>query len=97
MALFNEADIRRAARELELRTFGGAERILREARQTSATSFDVFLSHAKLDAQLVLGVKTVLERSGQSVYIDWLDDPQLDRSSVTPATAERLRNRMRQC
>lgn len=72
--------------------------ILREA--TAATSysdrFDVFLSHATADSDLVLGVKAILEQKGIKVYVDWVDDPQLDRTHVTPETALLLRRRMRQ-
>lgn len=59
--------------------------------------FDIFLSHSTSDAEIVLGVKGVLEDYGNTVYVDWLQDPQLDRSCVTPMTAEIIRERMRQC
>jgi hypothetical protein len=45
---------------------------------------------------LIFGVKLALESTGHTVYVDWIDDPQLDRSKVSPATAETLRVRMRQ-
>lgn len=97
MALLTEYTVRNAARNLAARSYSSSEKILRESRQSTRTSFDVFLSHAKLDSELVLGVKTVLEQAGQTVYVDWIDDPLLDRSKVTPATADHLRKRMRQC
>jgi hypothetical protein len=50
-----------------------------------------------LDAEIVLGVKSILSNAGKTVYVDWLDDPQLDRSHVTAATADVLRKRMGQC
>ena len=59
-------------------------------------SFDVFLSHAKLDADLVLGVKLLLEDKGLSVYVDWDTDQNLDRSAVSEETAQLLRVRMQQ-
>ncbi len=61
-----------------------------------ATRFDIFLSHSINDAELVLGVKVLLEEMGKKVYVDWVDDPELDRSQVTKHTAERLRGRMKQ-
>jgi hypothetical protein len=97
MALLTEYEVRRAARDTASRSYATVEKVLRDARSTSRTSFDTFLSHAKLDAELVLGVKAILEARGQSVYVDWIDDPHLDRSRVTPATADSLRQRMRQC
>lgn len=70
---------------------------LRKAAAASTTArFDVFLSHSRLDAEVILGVKRLLEQRRLSVYVDWLEDPQLDRSRVTPATAEVLRTRMQQ-
>ena len=64
--------------------------------QESVRQYDVFLSHAVKDAKIVLGVKNWLEENGKKVYVDWIDDKQLDRSRVTSRTAETLRLRMRQ-
>ena len=98
MALLSETTVRQAAaRARVVASMESASTILREARNTTRTSFDIFLSHSKLDGDLVLGVKSVLESVGKTVYVDWIDDPQLDRSNVTPKTAEKLRMRMRQC
>ncbi|WP_170921101.1 toll-Interleukin receptor [Enhydrobacter aerosaccus] len=58
--------------------------------------FDIFLSHCVADADVILGVKTLLEEAGNNVYVDWIVDSQLERSRVTPATADVLRSRMRQ-
>ncbi|NBC33118.1 MAG: hypothetical protein GVY13_10630 [Alphaproteobacteria bacterium] len=49
------------------------------------------------DADLVLGAKTILEELGHSVYVDWIDDPQLDRGKVNRETAALLRARMTCC
>ncbi|MGN6065379.1 toll/interleukin-1 receptor domain-containing protein [Brevundimonas diminuta] len=97
MPVLTDYEVRRLGRETASRTYSTVEKVLRDARQTYRSSFDVFLSHAKLDGELVLGVKTLLEARGISVYVDWIDDPQLDRSRVSPTTAEGLRKRMRQC
>ena len=67
-----------------------------ESRASSASSFDVFLSHSIKDADVVLGIKALLEKGGWSVYVDWLVDGNLDRSNVTSATADHLRMRMKQ-
>ena len=34
---------------------------------------------------------------GYSVYLDWIQDSQLDRTKVDKATADLLRRRMKQC
>jgi hypothetical protein len=64
---------------------------------SASRGYDVFLSHSSLDAEVILGLKVVLERHGLSVYVDWIDDANLDRVSVTPETASILRGRMRSC
>lgn len=64
--------------------------------QQNRNSFDIFLSHSSKDKQLILGVKQFIEDSGYSVYIDWVDDPQLDRANVNVQTADVLRTRMKQ-
>lgn len=63
---------------------------------TDADKFDIFLSHSIHDAELIVGVKELLEGMGFSVYVDWDADPQLDRNAVSKKTAETLRKRMRQ-
>jgi len=73
-------------------------RILKESvtAATAADSFDVFLSHSIADAEIVLGIKQLLEESGLKVYVDWVEDAQLDRRAVTKESAAVLRQRMRQ-
>lgn len=70
-----------------------------EQQSFSATSkrYDIFLSHSSTDARVVGGLKLELEALGYSVYVDWIEDPQLDRSNVTKENAETLRIRMKQC
>lgn len=98
MSTFTENRIRqRAQRKVGIsRT---AKTVLKEevATAKTKTSFDIFLSHSTSDAEIVLGVKGVLEDYGKTVYVDWLEDPQLNRSNVTAANAEVIRMRMRQC
>lgn len=98
MALFTEATIRKRA-QAELRKTGlskRADQVILEslASYTSGQNYNIFLSHSIRDAELILGMKGTLEDLGYSVYVDWIDDPQLDRSKVTPATADKLRQRM---
>lgn len=67
------------------------------ASRKRPAKWDVFLSHSALDKVEVMGARQKLIEGGKSVYVDWIDDPQLDRSNVTPATANVLRERMRVC
>ena len=39
----------------------------------------------------------MLEADGLSVYVDWIEDPQLDRTKVNATTAAHLRERMKRC
>src|SRR5690606_37515260 len=98
MTTFTESRIRQRAQ----RKTGGyrqATTVLKEevASARTKSSFDIFLSHSTSDAEIILGVKGVLEDYRKTVYVDWLEDPQLDHSHVTPANAEVIRERMRQC
>ncbi|MEJ0098439.1 MAG: toll-Interleukin receptor [Pseudomonadota bacterium] len=90
------------ARAASMKRRGGTLRtpnqILAEdaAAISNASSFDVFLSHAYVDGDLILGVKALLEGDGLSVYVDWQTDPTLDRTNVSSKTAAVLRTRMQQ-
>jgi TIR domain len=72
-----------------------AETEIRKSAGSSYDSvFDVFLSHSYENADVVAGVKGYIEDQGLSVYVDWIEDPDADRSRVTADTAEMLRQRM---
>jgi hypothetical protein len=79
--------------------YKSASQVLKEDVQKQRTdrSYTIFMSHASMDSDVILGVKGILEDLGYSVYIDWIEDPQLDRSKVTPETAATLRGRMNTC
>ena len=72
-----------------------------ELRKTASANenanFDVFLSHSYQDAQLIAGVKLILENQRLSVFVDWIDDARLDRRAITAKTAKHLQMRMRHC
>ena len=89
MATYTKAEIRASA--TMSRSYRAAEAKLTEefvAQESLGTSarFDVFLSHSTRDAEIVLGVKALLEGMGKKVYVDWVTDHQLDRTRVTPPT-----------
>lgn len=91
------SDVRKAAHRARTMTRKSDETLLREARDTSETKFEIFLSHSFLDRELVLGAKQLIEESDRTVYVDWIDDGRLDRSQVDEERAAFLRMRMRQC
>ena len=72
---------------------------LHQQRKFSDTTktYDIFLSHSSSDAGLVAGLKLELEDLGYSVYVDWIEDPNLSRRNVTKDTALVLQKRMKQC
>jgi hypothetical protein len=76
-----------------------ASQILTEdSRSFSSTDrYDIFLSHSFHDADVILGIKSIMKNLGLKVYVDWIDDPGLDRGKVTAATAQKLRERMKTC
>ncbi|GBF44409.1 hypothetical protein LPTSP2_37120 [Leptospira ellinghausenii] len=76
-----------------------AKSILTESTEAfnAQTSYDIFLSHSYIDKILILGLKAFIEESGFSVYIDWIEDKQLERSLISSKTASVLRTRMNSC
>jgi hypothetical protein len=99
MAYFTIQDAREAfeRRQRSRPVRKSASQVLNEevANVRDTDRFDIFLSHCVADADVIAGVKALLEEQGHRVYVDWLVDKQLDRSRVTPETADILRRRMR--
>jgi len=96
MSLFVESKVRSRAKA-EVGAYQSVASVLTEhmEKQAKVSAHDIFLSHAFDDREVVLGVALLIEDLGYSVYLDWRDDPHLDRKQVTPATAAKLRERMR--
>ncbi|MFZ2412264.1 MAG: toll/interleukin-1 receptor domain-containing protein [Candidatus Methanoperedens sp.] len=95
MPLFTESSIRTRAQK-ETRYFTADSFLTEQIRkQSSITKYDIFLSHAFDDKELILGLALALEDLGYAVYLDWRDDPSLNRNVVTSKTAERLRAKMK--
>lgn len=98
MAYITKDEAKQAARTRLQKSLGSTStQILREAIRAASTveTFDVFLSHSSEDSEIVLGIREILVSLGLVVYVDWIDDPQLDRGSVTSENADMLRRRMR--
>lgn len=74
-------------------------RILNENQQIfkKTQKYDLFISHSYSDKSLILGLVELFNKAGHSVYVDWIDDPYLDRNAVNPKTAALLRTRMDAC
>jgi hypothetical protein len=97
MAYVRIAEARAAGLNVRAYVSKSASQILTEdARRFSPSNrYDVFLSHAYRDGEVILGVKSLIEALGMTVYVDWIDDTGLDRGTVTRNTAKVLRERMR--
>ena len=89
----------RAAERAGIYRNSAAESEIRKAAQASPyKDFGFFLSHSYEDARIIIGVKEIVQmQTGQSVYVDWVEDSQLSREQVTAATADVLRKRMGHC
>lgn len=94
MSYYTDSELRNRAGGI---TASAARSELSHMAKSLAGAYDVFLSHSIRDEVLVLGLKRELERVNLTVYVDWIEDPNLDREKVSPMTAEKLRERMRSC
>jgi len=63
----------------------------------SLKSYDIFLSHSVKDGEIIYGLKGELEKQKLTVYVDWIEDPQLSRENVNKGTARTLKERMKVC
>jgi hypothetical protein len=99
MAYLRISEARAAARAGLTPLQKSAGRVLTEEARAAPVSkaYDIFLSHSYEDAELIYGVKRLIEDLGLTVYVDWIEDAELDRSKVSTATAAVLRVRMRSC
>jgi TIR domain len=99
MPLFNERNLRELAQEESRLVRKSVDTLLTENFKSFGVekTYDIFLSHSYQDKELIYGLKLQLGKLGFSVYIDWDDDAQLDRTHVTPATASMLKERMKAC
>lgn len=95
MSLLTTSAVRARAQQSVPRNFSAASVLTaRMQEQASKAGHDIFLSHAFDDKELILGVALTLEDLGYTVYLDWRDDPSLDRKNVNQGTALKLRERM---
>jgi hypothetical protein len=94
MAFLRQAEVRARA----LRRAGAlgisVEEALSSAARQRMSRYDIFLSQTIRDAEIVLGVYDLLTSAGYSVFCDWIEAPDTDRSKVTPANAALIRATM---
>ena len=102
-ALFSLPDLReRGASHLRTESYLGVSRTASQKLANESAAFksdqtyDIFLSHSALDAEIIYGLKLKFEARGLSVYVYWIEDPQA-RETVDAATAAKLKGRMESC
>ncbi|WP_085507153.1 TIR domain-containing protein [Thalassobacillus devorans] len=96
---FNESELKALAKNNQ-GLFENSSQILKSASATFDINktYDIFISHSFRDAEVIHGLKLFIENIySLSVYVDWIDDPELDRTKVSKHTANRLRSRMNNC
>lgn len=85
----------------EYRSVSFSKALTQSARLAIADStktYDIFLSHSFLDQEPVWQLNYYLEaKLGLDVYVDWIENPELNRANVSPETASELRNAMDRC
>lgn len=99
--LLNEKFLREEARKMKFQF--SYHDIIKEntylaehSEPTRIKTYDIFLSHSSLDQDLVLALVRLFNQARYSVYVDWIEDSELDRNNVTKCTATVLKKRMTQ-
>ncbi len=91
--ILNEYRIRRAAEEARSQRKDNTYSSF-ATHFDAANTYDLFISHSFKDKDFVIGLYHLFTVAGYNVYIDWINDPALDRSSVTAETAATIRKRI---
>ena len=73
----------------------GMPRMFSAGSCESFEPFDVFLSYNSNDKTVVRGIYYMLTSMGYKVYVDFIVDPQMNRSNVTARTAMCIQNRLK--
>lgn len=95
MPKFKESNLRFLAQN-ELRYFSEKSEAVLNESERYLPHFDIFLSHSYLDKSIIKGLFIALSKMGYSVYVDWIIDSGLSRSSVNKTTADKIKKRMKQ-
>lgn len=92
--ILTETRVKQAAEEARRQRLDESYRS-NSMRFDSAGTYDLFISHSFKDKDIVIGLSYLFDKAGYKVYIDWIDDSNLDRKSVTPETAKIIKNRIK--
>ena len=92
--MLNESHVRGEGRILRQRFSKSATTIAHQQAQGPQQGYDIFLSHASDDEEIILGIYKILTDQGFTVFVDWIVDPNTDRTQVTVENAEFIRQSM---
>ncbi|MBX5164524.1 MULTISPECIES: hypothetical protein [unclassified Rhizobium] len=95
MPFLEQDDMREVGKEFARGLGKTPDEALRQLGRSRREHYDIFLSQTIRDAEIVLGVYSVLTNMGHAVFCDWLEAPSPSRDEVTPANAEFIRDTMR--
>ena len=95
--VLTEEIIRSASREAKNTPLYESFSFGKSFRFDAQEQYDLFISHSFKDKDLIVGLKYLFEKAGYKVYIDWIEDSQLDRSYVNESTAQIIKNRLKSC
>lgn len=96
-SVVKDAAKRSVLRSQSITAKGAINEAVEVAKSYTSKRYDYFLSHAHKDANIVLGVKTLIEEKGFSVYVDWIDDPNSGDQKISKENAEIIRSAMSRC
>ena len=97
MAFVTVSQALQASRSVWATRTTAESQVRKSASEPPTSDYDIFMSHSHEDSEVIAGVKLLIEREGLTAYVDWIDDPQADRTHVTRHTADMLRTRMNHC
>lgn len=92
--VLTESQVRNEGRNLKQQYRVSAKSIANEQLQKLQKGYDIFLSHASDDEEIILGVYKILRDRGFAVFVDWIEAPNIDRTQVTVENAEFIRQSM---
>jgi hypothetical protein len=98
MAVLTRARVREYAEKRQVLQKTAADILTEHQRITAGQKeFDIFLSHRFADKVELVGLMQMMESEGLSVFVDWKERPELDRTKVTKDTAAALKEDMKRC
>jgi len=89
-----QSDLRRIGHDFARSLSKSSASILSERGATSGAHFDVFLTHAKLYPEVLLGVLCLLEAAGLRVYVDWREGFGVMRANAATSAYRSLFRKM---